>query len=157
MEKYNEELLYCICSQQSDLIKAPANPWLYPSRSGEKVHVDFAGAFLGKIYLLNRCIFQVDRYNCNEQSVPFQLLRNIFASWGISEQLMLDNGPQFIAKEFEVFMKSTMPGETKRLVKTFKSAMKCTQTKSGYKLRFTDFYSHTDPPGLMWQPVKPQL
>ena len=33
-----------------------------------------------------------------------EILRHIFASYGLPEQLLSDNGPQFVANEFEEFM-----------------------------------------------------
>ena len=33
-----------------------------------------------------------------------EILRHKFASYGLPEQLLSDNGPQFVANEFEEFM-----------------------------------------------------
>ena len=65
------------------------------------------------------------------------VLRNLFASYGLPEQLVSDNGPQFTSAEFEKSMKlngikhiRTSPyhpasnGEAERFVQTFKRALK---------------------------------
>ena len=65
-----------------------------------------------------------------------EVLRNMFARWGIPEQLVTDNGPQFISEEFRAFIASngvthirTAPyhpasnGATERLVQTVKKAL----------------------------------
>ena len=63
-------------------------------------------------------------------------LRRLFAAYGLPEQLVWDNGPQFVSQEFSNFMKlngikhiKTSPyhpasnGAVERLVQTFKKAM----------------------------------
>lgn len=65
------------------------------------------------------------------------VLRNLFASYGLPEQLVSDNGPQFTANEFSDFIKAnrvkhirTAPyhpasnGEAERFVQTFKHSLK---------------------------------
>ena len=64
----------------------------------------------------------------------------MFARWGLPEQLVSDNGPQFIAMEFEVFMREnnikhmrgapyhpSTNGQAERFVQTFKKALKASQ------------------------------
>ena len=38
------------CSQNSDPIKANTNPWVWPNHAGARVHVDFAGPFLDRMF-----------------------------------------------------------------------------------------------------------
>ena len=65
------------------------------------------------------------------------VLRHIFATYGLPLQLVSDNGPQFVSKEFEVFMKNNgvkhtrsspyhpaSNGEAESFVRTFKEALK---------------------------------
>ena len=65
-----------------------------------------------------------------------ETLRHIFASYGLPEQLVSDNGPQFVAKEFEEFMLNNgikhirsapyhpaTNGLVERFVQSFKRAM----------------------------------
>ncbi len=66
-----------------------------------------------------------------------QALCHMFASHGLPEQLVTDNGPQFISDEFDLFMKSngirhirstpyhpSTNGEAERFIQTFKRSMK---------------------------------
>ena len=65
------------------------------------------------------------------------ILRRVFAAYGLPEQLVSDNGPQFVAQEFAEFVRAngvrhirTAPyhpssnGAVERLVQTFKQSMK---------------------------------
>jgi transposase InsO family protein len=69
------------------------------------------------------------------------VLHQIFAHYGIPEQIVSDNGPQFVSEEFSKFMKENaikhvriLPyhpasnGAAERLVQTFKQAMRATDT-----------------------------
>ena len=64
-------------------------------------------------------------------------LRKLFASYGLPEQMVTDNGPQFVSEEFAIFAKangvkhikgspyhSATNGAVERLVQTFKKSMK---------------------------------
>ena len=64
-------------------------------------------------------------------------LRKLFSSYGLPEQIVTDNGPQFVSEEFATFAKlngikhiKSAPyhpptnGAVERLVQTFKKAMK---------------------------------
>ena len=73
-------------------------------------------------------------------SATINALRNIFARFGIPKQVMSDNGPQYTAEEFQMFMKyngvftmkhiTSSPyhhrtnGLAERYVQSLKSAMK---------------------------------
>ena len=72
------------------------------------------------------------------------VLRHLFSSHGLPEQVVSDNGPQFISKEFSTFMKSnaikhiryapyhpSSNGAAERFVQTFKQAMRATE-KDGH-------------------------
>ena len=72
-----------------------------------------------------------------------EVLRNLFASYRLPEQIVSDNGPQFTSHEFELCMKAngikhikTSPyhpasnGEAERFVQTFKQAMRAGKSDS---------------------------
>ena len=67
-------------------------------------------------------------------------LRCLFASYGLPEQLVSDNGPQFVSDEFQVFLKSnrvkhirsapyhpSSNGLAERFVRTFKTALRAAE------------------------------
>ena len=64
-------------------------------------------------------------------------LCKLFASYGLPEQIVTDNGPQFIAEEFTAFTKANgikhiksapcTNGAVERLVQVFKKSMKASQ------------------------------
>lgn len=92
------------------------NPKIAPLHSREsprpwqRIHVDFAGPFLGRMFLI-----VVDAHSKWPEVVPMtttsttriiEELRKLFATHGLPEQLVSDNGPQFTADEFRAFMRS---------------------------------------------------
>lgn len=88
---------------------APLQPWTWPAKPFERVHVDFAGPIQGTMLLV-----LVDAHSKWPEVFPMaatttgmtiEVLRKVFASHGLPKQLVSDNGPQFTSKEFEVFMK----------------------------------------------------
>jgi len=71
--------------------------------------VDFAGLFLGSMFLL-----VVDAHSKWPEVIPMSstttakmiaVLRTIFARNGLPEQVCTDNGLQFVAEEFKLVMK----------------------------------------------------
>lgn len=120
---------------------APLHPWVWPGRPWTRIHVDFAGPFLGSSYLV-----VVDAYSkwpevwqmSNTTSAKIiEVLRHLFATCGIPEQLVSDNGPQFVSDDFAMFLKQnrvkhikcapyhpSSNGLAERFVRTFKEAMR---------------------------------
>ena len=85
--------------------KAPLNPWSWRQR----VHLDFAGPFLGKSFLLavdaHSKWGEVFEMTSTTTSKTIGILRQLFAAYGLPQQLVTDNGPQFTSEEFAVFLK----------------------------------------------------
>ena len=89
---------------------APLHPWKWPSRPWARLHVDFAGPFLGKTFLIT-----IDAHSkwieaaCTQSmssTVVIEELRTVFAKFGLPETIVSDNGPAFVSEEFELFTKS---------------------------------------------------
>ena len=116
---------------------APMHPWKWPAKPWQRIHIDFAGPFLGKSFMLI-----VDSHSkwpemtATSASSTLCKLRQVFASYGLPQQVVMDNGPQFVSQEFAAFMKSNgikhtrcapyhpaSNGAVERLVQTFKKAM----------------------------------
>ena len=88
---------------------APLHPWIWPDAPWKRIHVDFAGPFLGKMFFI-----VVDAHSKWPEVIvmsstttqhTIKSLRSIFSRFGLPEQLVSDNGPQFTSDEFAEFMR----------------------------------------------------
>ena len=140
IEEKVRECLQCQQHQKSPA-KAPLHPWDWPDRPWSRLHIDHAGPFLGKTFLV-----VVDSHSkwLDVMPVPsatsqttIQKLQSIFATHGLPEMLVSDNGTAFTSTEFQEFVKqngirhvTSAPyhpasnGLAERAVQTFKSALK---------------------------------
>lgn len=89
---------------------APLHPWIWPSRSWQRIHVDFAGPFRNKNFLILVDAHlkwpEVIQMSSTTATATIRELRRLFAAYGLPKQLVSDNGPHFVSDEFSVFMKS---------------------------------------------------
>ena len=124
--------------------KALLHPWSWPTKPWQRIHVDFAGPFQGQTFLLvvdaHSKWGEVIEMKSSTAVKTISVLRHLFATYGLPLQLVSDNGPQFVSKEFEVFMKNNgvkhtrsspyhpaSNGEAERFVRTFKEALKASK------------------------------
>ncbi len=82
----------------------------YSTRPWARIHIDFAGPMSGKMYLIviddhSKWLEVIPMGVCSA-ATTIQVLHILFAQFGLPESIVSDNGPQFIAKEFEHFCKS---------------------------------------------------
>lgn len=88
---------------------SPLHPWEWPSTPWQRIHIDYAGPFLGMMFLVvvDACSKwpEVIMMHSTTASKTIEALRTVFARNGLPEQLVSDNGPQFIAEEFQLFLK----------------------------------------------------
>ena len=88
--------------------KAPLHPWAWPTSPWERIHVDFLGPFLGKMFFLvidaHSKWPEVSIMPSTTAGQTINVLKEMFARFGIPQQLVSDNGPQFISDEFKQFM-----------------------------------------------------
>ena len=120
---------------------APLHPWLWPDQPWQRIHIDYAGPFRGKMFLLlidaHSKWPEIFEMASTTSGSTIAMLRRVFAAYGLPEHLVSDNGPQFTSTEFREFLRSngvkhirTAPyhpasnGAVERLVQTFKQAMK---------------------------------
>ena len=120
---------------------APLHPWSWPARPWERIHVDFAGPFLNKMFLVlvdaHSKWPEVHEMRSTTTESTIKVLRHLFSSYGVPQQLVSDNGPQFTSQCFAEFMKQngikhikcspyhpSSNGLAERFVQTFKQAMK---------------------------------
>ena len=85
------------------------HPWLWPSKPWVRVHIDFAGPFQKKMYMLVLDAHskwpEIIEMSDTTASKTIKELRKLFSAYGLPQQVVTDNKPQFIAKEFMVFLK----------------------------------------------------
>ena len=130
------------CSDcQSSQPMAPLHPWEWPQRPWSRLHLDYAGPFLGKMFLVlvdaHSKWLDVVPVSAATSTVTIEKLRAIFATHGLPERIVTDNGTVFTSEEFESFLLSngvahtgTAPyhpasnGLAERVVQTFKQGVK---------------------------------
>ncbi len=105
------------------------SPW-------QRIHIDFAGPFLGKMYFLvidaHSKWGEVFQMNHTTTTKTINILRLLLSSYGLPEQVVSDNGPQFASAEFQQFMQGHIRsapyhpasnGLVEHFVRTFKESM----------------------------------
>jgi hypothetical protein len=97
----------CITTQGSPKA-VPLLLWPWATEPWQRIHIDFA-EISGQQFLL-----VVDSHSKWMEVVPMEsttahvtltVLRNMFARYGLPNEVVSDNGPQFIANEFKEFLK----------------------------------------------------
>ena len=88
---------------------APLIPWKWPSRPWAILHLDFAGPFMGHMFLVltdsHSKWLHVHPMKSITSAVTIQCLRNVFAQFSLPEHIVTDNGPSFVSAEFREFLK----------------------------------------------------
>ena len=83
---------------------SPLSPWVWPAKPWQRVHVDFAGPLFGKTYLVlidaHSKWPEIWEMSSTSSSKTIDVLRQIFSVFGLSEQVVTDNGSQFVSEEF---------------------------------------------------------
>lgn len=131
-----------VCQENRNLpAVAPLHPWEWPSKPWQRVHVDYAGPFLGKMFLIlidaHSKWMEVYPLNSSTTAVTIQCLRRTFSQLGLPEMVVSDNGTCFTSMEFKEFMDrngithvtsapfhASSNGLAERAVQTFKRLMK---------------------------------
>ncbi|XP_058803789.1 uncharacterized protein K02A2.6-like [Phymastichus coffea] len=141
IEKVAHSCESCILNRNNPS-KVPIHPWEPATRPFERVHVDFAGPFLG-VYLF----ILVDAFSKWPEiksvvknmliSTTIDVCLDIFTQFGLPEIFFSDNGRTFIAEIFELFLKEhgilhkfsapyhpASNGQAERFVQMIKVALK---------------------------------
>ncbi|KAL5517052.1 hypothetical protein EMCRGX_G002519 [Ephydatia muelleri] len=123
---------------------APLHPWLWPAKPWQRIHVDFAGPVEKRMLMVvvdaHSKWPEVIEMTSTTSELTIQALRGLFAVHGLPDQLVSDNGPQFVSKEFQRFMKvngvqhtrcapyhPSSNGLAERFVQTLKNALRRTK------------------------------
>ena len=88
---------------------APLHPWEWPRRPWSRVHADYAGPFMGHMFLLlvdaHTKWMDVHIVSSATSQSTIEKMRNSFATLGLPEMLVTDNGSVFTSSEFTNFVK----------------------------------------------------
>lgn len=87
---------------------APLHPWRWPERVWQRIHIDFAEK--DKQYFLvlvdsHSKWLEVKHMSSITSANTIEVLRDLFANYGLPEECVSDNGPQLTSAEFARFMK----------------------------------------------------
>ena len=108
-----------------------------------RIHLDFAGPFLGHMFLVivdaHSKWLDVHQMQSITSSKTIDKLRIVCTTHGLPQKVVTDNGPSFTSEEFRTFMSlngivhvTTSPyhpssnGLAERALQTFKQGLKCT-------------------------------
>ena len=126
---------------------APLHPWEWPSQPWSRIHLDYAGPFLGHMFLIiidaHSKWMDVHLMQSISAAKTIEKLRIVFANHGLPRKVVTDNGPSYTSEEFRTFMSNngivhvtTAPyhpssnGLAERAVQTFKQGLKRTPGSS---------------------------
>ncbi|XP_011408387.1 PREDICTED: uncharacterized protein K02A2.6-like [Amphimedon queenslandica] len=88
--------------------QAPVHPWECPFSPWARIHIDHAGPFMGKTFLIiidtHSRWLEVEIVSSTSAEVTIQVLRKLFAMHELPEQLVSDNGTAFTSHQFKEFM-----------------------------------------------------
>ena len=116
------------------------HPWQLAERPWQWIHIDFAGLLMQKMFLNVIDSFskwpEVIVMKSTPATKTIDELRCLFSRWGILEQIVSDNGPQFKSDKFKQFLSengithlTTAPffpatnGQAERFVQTITKAL----------------------------------
>lgn len=142
-EEIQKRVESCITCQVSRKMppEAPLSLWEWPDRPWSRIHLDFAGPFMGKMFLIvvdaHTKWLEVEIMQSITSDVTIEKLRQMFARFGLPETIVSDNGATFTSSTFAEFanrnsikhitsapFKPASNGQAERAVQTFKNAMK---------------------------------
>jgi len=120
---------------------APMHPWEWPQEPWERLHLDYAGPFLGHMFLVivDAHSKWVDIHIVNQATSKstIEKLRTTFATHGLPRVIVTDNGSNFTSAEFADFLTEngikhvksapfhpSSNGLAERAVQSFKNGMK---------------------------------
>ena len=139
IENIAQSCLPCQAVKAAPLI-APMHPWLWPDSPWIRIHIDFAGLFQGRMFLIvvdaHSKWPEVVEMTKTTTATTLTALRKMFAQYGLPEQIVSDIGPQFVSEEFATFARKngvkhircapyhpSSNGLAERFVQTFKRAI----------------------------------
>ncbi|KAL2086779.1 hypothetical protein ACEWY4_017838 [Coilia grayii] len=160
-----ETVRRCLTCQQTRHAppKAPVHSWECSSRRWSRLHIDFAGPFHGKVFLIVVDSYskwlEVELVSAMSSAAVIIVLRKLMATHGIPDVIVSDNGTAFTSAEFKRFMQrngirhtTSAPyhpstnGQAERMVQTTKESLERI-TQGDWPARLARFLlaQHTTP------------
>ncbi|XP_022788250.1 uncharacterized protein K02A2.6-like [Stylophora pistillata] len=135
---------------------APVQRWEFPEKPWYRVHIDLAGPFMNSMFLVGVHAHskwpEVRIMSPTTSSKTIELLRTIFATYGLPTQSVSDNGSQLRSEEFETFLKmngiqhltsapyhSRTNGSAEYFVRTMKEALKSDKGNASLRYKLDTF------------------
>ncbi|XP_031350553.1 uncharacterized protein K02A2.6-like [Photinus pyralis] len=121
--------------------KAPLHPWEWTRAPWTRLHLDFAGPMDGNFFLIvidsHSKWLEVRQVATTSSAAAIRVLRELFATHGIPEVCVSDNGTAFTSTEYQDFLKQngirqalvapyhpSSNGQAERMVQNTKNALK---------------------------------
>ena len=107
LETWAKACHYCQVTKTASA-KVPLHPWAWLTTPWQHIHVDFAEPVRGKMLFI--AVEAHSKWpeavvmNSTAASQTIVVLPNLFGCNELPEQLMSDNGPQFVSDEFQHFL-----------------------------------------------------
>lgn len=144
IEERVNECIQCQENRPRDL-EVPLYSWNISSEPWARVHIDYAGLYEGKYWLIVIDSFtkwlEIFPVSSATSTVTIKILRELFARFGLPKIIVSDNGPQFTSYEFKEFCLSNgieaitstpyhpkTNGLAERAIRTFKERMNIMKT-----------------------------
>lgn len=135
---------------------SPLHPWDWPEAPWQRVHVDFVGPLEERMFLVvvdaHSKWPEVFTMRSTTAEKTIEKLGEVFSPFGFPEQLVSDNGPQFVSQEFERFLVAngvqhirsapyhpSTNGLAERFVQSMKNALKASQGQGSLHQRLNSF------------------
>ena len=137
-----------ICQEsRSSPPSAPLHPWQWPGLPWSRLHLDFAGPYMGHMFLVIVDVHSkwLDAHIMSSitSAKTIVTLRSVFATHGLPRVIVTDNGSSFTSEEFKTFVckngikhvtsapyHPSTNGEVERAVQTLKRDLKRTPGNS---------------------------
>ena len=86
----------------------PVHPWEWPSSPWQQIHIAFAIPYINSMFLVvvdaHSRWLEIERMNTTTLKTTIETLQKLVARYGITAQLVSDNGSQFTSEVFQQFL-----------------------------------------------------
>ena len=120
--------------------KAPLHPWEWATVPWQHIQINYASSFQNSMFLVvvdaHSKWLEVIPVSSTTSGTTIEVVHDLFARFAIPEQIVSDNGSQFVSEEFQAFVRSNgirhitsapyhpaTNGIAERTVQTFKKAL----------------------------------